>query len=93
MTGHKTRTSISCRCEGPERLDGKDAEAYASQHLTLIERGRNNYEMYQCGLAASSWIMDFPLGHWAPDRRGRVRLRREPFDEAALPIGALDLGP
>jgi hypothetical protein len=93
VTGLKTRTSISCRCEELERLDGEDAEAYASQHLTLIERGRNNYEMYQCGLTASSWIMDFPLGHWAPDRRGRAHLRREPFDEAALPIGALDLAP
>ena len=83
---------MKCRCDEIERLDGEEAEAYASEHLRLIERGRDNFEMYQCDATRSSWIMDFPLGHWAPDRRGRVRLRREPFDVAALPIGALDLG-
>jgi hypothetical protein len=91
MEDSKARALTPCRCEVVERLDGTDAEAYASEHLTLIERGRNNYEMYQCSSSGRSWIMDFPLGHWATDRRGRVRLRREPFDEAALPIGALDL--
>jgi len=83
---------MTCRCDEIERLDGDEAEAYASGHLRLIERGRDNYEMYQCDRTASSWIMDFPLRHWARDHRGRVRLRREPFDESALPIGALDLG-
>jgi hypothetical protein len=80
-----------CRCDEIERLDGADADAYASEHLTLVERGRGDHEMYLCGGSGQSSIMDFPLGHWAADRRGRVRLRREPFDEAALPIGALDL--
>jgi hypothetical protein len=84
---------MTCRCDEIERLDGEEAEAYASDHLPLIERGRDNYEMWQCDTTLASWIMDFPLGHWAPNRRGRVRLRREPFDEAALPIGALDLQP
>ena len=83
---------MKCRCDEIERLDGEDADAYASEHLRLIERGRDNYEMYQCDSTRSSWIMDFSLGHWAPDRRGCVRLRREPFDSAALPIGAVDLG-
>ena len=81
----------TCRCGEIERLDGNEAEAYATDHLRLIERGRDPFEMYQCNVTATSWIMDFPLRHWAPDGRGRVRLRREPFDEAALPIGALDL--
>ena len=83
--------SGTCRCSEIERLDGNEAEVYAGDHLRLIERGRGPFEMYQCDVTAISWIMDFPLRHWAPDRRGRVRLRREPFDEAALPIGALDL--
>jgi hypothetical protein len=82
---------MQCRCEDIERLDGVEAESYASEHLTLIERGRDPYEVYQCLATGRSWIMDFPLRDWAADRRGRVRLRREPFDEAALPIGALDL--
>ena len=83
---------MPCRCDEIERLDGDEAEAYASGHLTVIERGRDNYEMYQCDRTASSWIMDFPLRDWARGHRGRVRLRREPIDYAALPIGALDLG-
>jgi hypothetical protein len=82
---------IPCSREETKRLDGDGAEAYANEHLTPGGRGRNDYEMYQCSPTASSSIVDFPLGHWAPDQRGRVRLRREPFDEAALPIGALGL--
>ena len=82
---------MECQCEETERLDGADAERYAAEHLTLIERGRDPYEMYLCRATGRSWIMDFPLRDWAADRRGRVRLRREPFDEAALPIGVLDL--
>ena len=81
---------MQCGCETIERLDGQEAERYASEHLTLVERGRDNYEMYQCDASGRSWIMDFPYGHWAEDRRGRVRLRREPFDATALPIGALE---
>ena len=86
-----TRAPMPCRCEELKRLDGEEAEAYARHHLTLIERGRANFEMYQCVQTETSWIMDFPLGHWATNRRGRVRLRREPFDEVSLPVGALDL--
>ena len=82
---------MQCRCATIERLDGQEAERYASEHLTLVERGRNNYEMYQCTPTGFTWIMDFPLGHWAADRRGRVRLRREPFDIETLPIGASDI--
>ena len=80
---------MDCRCDEIERLDGPEAETYAGEHLTLIERGRGNFEMYLCRPTGQSWVMDFPLGHWAADRR--VRLRREPFDEVSLPIGALDL--
>jgi len=83
---------MECRCEEIERLDGSDAEGYARDHLVLIERDRSGtFEMYLCRSTARSWIMDFPLRHWAADRRGTPRLRREPFDGAALPIGALDL--
>ena len=91
MVESKPQAPMPCRCEDIERPDGEEAEAYAGEHLTLIERGRDNYEMYQCTPTGFSWNMDFPLGHWAADRRGRVRLRREPFDSAVLPIGALDL--
>ena len=82
---------MQCRCEEVQRLDGAEADSYANEHLTLIERGRDPYEMYQCLATGRSWIMDFPFRDWTADRRGRVRLRREPFDEAALPIGVPDL--
>ena len=87
----EVRSSVQCRCLDVERFDGADADAYASGHLTLIERGRGDNEMYLCHDRGTSWIMDFPLGHWAADRRGMVRLRRKPIDHDALPVGALDL--
>ena len=82
---------MECRCHENERFDGAKADTYASQHLTLVERSREPLEMYVCQESGFSWVMDFPLGHWSADRRGRVRLRREPIDHATLPIGALDL--
>ena len=82
---------MRCRCEDTARLDGDDAAAYATGHLELIERERGDIvEYYVCPTTRHSWIMDFPLRHWAADRRGRPRLRREPFDIDRLPIGALD---
>ena len=81
---------VPCRCRELDRLDGDDATTYASDHLRLVERGRGNYETYLCRDTGTSWIMDFPLGHWAADRRGTVRLRREPIDHESLPVGALD---
>ena len=82
---------MKCRCHETERVDGPEADSYASEHLALVERGREPLEMYVCHETGFGWVMDFPLGHWSEDRRGRVRLRREPIDHATLPIGALDL--
>lgn len=92
MSESEERAPSVCRCTEIERLDGEEAEAYASGHLRAVEKGRGNYDWYDCQDSGTNWIMDFPLRHWARDQRGRVRLRREPIDTAALPIDALDLG-
>lgn len=83
---------LTCRCTQIRRLDGDDASGYADEHLRLIERGRDptGAEDYVCDQTQTSWVLDFPLRHWAADRRGRSRLRRLPLDDDAPPIGALD---
>lgn len=83
---------VECRCEEIDRLDGDEASLHAREHPALVERGRDSAraEDFLCGTTGRTWVMDFPLRHWAPDRRGAPRLRRWPFDLAALLIDALD---
>jgi hypothetical protein len=83
---------LTCRCAEIRRLDGEEADSYAHEHLRLIERGRDltGAEDYQCDQTQSSWVLDFPLRHWAEDRRGRPRLRKLPLNDDEPPVGALD---
>lgn len=83
---------IVCRCAEISRLDGEDAREYAAGHLRLIERGREptGAEDYQCDQTGAGWVLDFPLRHWAQDRRGRPRLRRFPLMDGEAPVGAVD---
>ena len=55
---------MQCRCEEIERLDGADADIYANEHLTLIERGRDPYEMYRVAQPgeAGSWTSHSATG-------------------------------
>ena len=83
---------LTCRCAEIRRLDGEEAQRYSTEHLRLIERGRDptGAEDYQCEQTGSSWVLDFPLRHWAGSGRGRPRLRRLPLTADEAPVGALD---
>jgi hypothetical protein len=83
---------LTCRCAQIRRLDGEEARRYAVQHLRLIEQGRDatGAEDYQCDETRSSWLLDFPLRHWAENRRGVPRLRKLPLMDDEAPVGGLD---
>jgi hypothetical protein len=83
---------LTCRCARIRRLDGEEASRYAAGHLRLIERGRDpsGAEDYQCDETQISWVLDFPLRHWAQDKHGRPRLRKLPLTDDEPPVGALD---
>ncbi len=83
---------LTCRCARLRRLDGEEAQRYAAEHLRLTERGRDptGAEDYQCEATQTSWVLDFPLRHWAEDKRGRPRLRKLPLTSSEPPVGALD---
>ena len=83
---------LKCRCAKIRRLDGEEARRYAAEHLRLVERGRDpsGAEDYQCQQTHSSWVLDFPLRHWAQNKRGRPRLRKLPLTDGEPPVGALD---
>ena len=83
---------LTCRCAQIRRLDGDEAHRYATEHLKLTERGREptGAEDYQCDQTQSSWVLDFPLRHWAANQRGRPRLRKLPLLDGEAPVGAMD---
>lgn len=83
---------LTCRCAQIRRLDADEAQRYAAGHLKLTETGRDptGAEDYQCDQTQTSWVLDFPLRHWAASRLGRPRLRKLPLLEDEPPVGAPD---
>ena len=82
---------VTCRCLEVRRFDGDDARQYATEHLLLIERGRDSIgvEDYDCTGTKTSWVLDFPLRDWNRNG-GPPRLRRLPLADGEAQIGAFD---